>query len=115
LVTLTEQSIISALADCGVKAETRANAPGVYVEDAKIASLGFRVQRGCSFHGLSLNLDLELEPFLRINPCGYQGLQMTRLKDLVEGNQRIDVTEKLTELLIAKLGHTSVSRRESWE
>ncbi|HKJ05257.1 MAG TPA: lipoyl(octanoyl) transferase LipB [Geopsychrobacteraceae bacterium] len=115
LVTLTEQSIIDALADCGIKAETRAKAPGVYVDGAKIASLGFRVQRGCSFHGLSLNLDLDLEPFLRINPCGYHGLQMTCLKDLLGKDRRIGVTEKLTELLVTKLGYTSVVKTDGWD
>ena len=66
----------------GILAQVRPDAPGVYVEGAKIASLGLRVRRHCSYHGLALNVDLDLEPFSRINPCGYPGLAVTRLVDL---------------------------------
>ena len=84
LVTLLEQATIDLLAERGVQAEARRDAPGVYVAGAKIASIGLRVRHGCSFHGLSLNLDMDLEPFSRINPCGYPGLAVTRLSDLAE-------------------------------
>ena len=76
LVTLIENGLIAALADYGINAKAKPNAPGVYVEDKKIASLGLRVRKGCSFHGLALNIDMDLSPFLRINPCGYAGLEM---------------------------------------
>ena len=86
LVCAIELSLKALLASYGVVAETRDKAPGVYVGDAKIASLGLRIRRGRSYHGLALNVDVELEPFQRINPCGYQGLQMTRLKDLLSSH-----------------------------
>ena len=83
LVCAIELSLKALLARYGIVAETRDKAPGVYVGAAKIASLGLRIRRGRSYHGLALNVDVDLEPFQRINPCGYQGLQMTRLKDLL--------------------------------
>ncbi len=83
LVTLLEQSVVEFLATWAVPAASRPDAPGVYVQGKKIASLGLRVRRGCSFHGLSLNVNMDLTPFLRINPCGYNGLQMTQLTDWV--------------------------------
>lgn len=82
LVTALERSVIGLMADYGVVAEARRDAPGVYVEGRKLASVGIRVRRGASYHGLAMNVSLDLEPFGRINPCGYQGLQMTRLADL---------------------------------
>jgi len=88
LVSAIELSLIALLASYGIVAETRDKAPGVYVGDAKIASLGLRIRRGRSYHGLALNVDVDLEPFRRINPCGYQGLQMTRLKDLLLSGDR---------------------------
>jgi lipoyl(octanoyl) transferase len=81
LVSALEQSVIALLAAYGIAADSRTDAPGVYVGGRKIASLGLRVKRGCSYHGLSLNVDMDLEPFARINPCGYSGLQMTQLRD----------------------------------
>jgi lipoyl(octanoyl) transferase len=83
LVTLIETSIIKVLADYGLKAGLRPGAPGVYVEDKKIAALGLRIRRGCSLHGLSFNIDMDLAPFTRINPCGYAGLECTQLRDLL--------------------------------
>lgn len=85
LVDRIEQSVIDLLADRGLEAGRRPGAPGVYVGDAKIAALGLRVRKGCSFHGLAFNIDLDLEPFGRINPCGYQGLVVTRLADHAPG------------------------------
>ncbi len=82
LVTHLEQAVISLLADYAISAESRPDAPGVYVAERKIAALGLRVRRGCSFHGLSLNVKMDLEPFSRINPCGYPGLAVTQLADL---------------------------------
>lgn len=82
LVCRIEQSIIDTLDEWNIVALRRAGAPGVYVGDAKIAALGLRIRRGCSFHGLAFNVDMDLEPFHRINPCGFVGLQVTQLLDL---------------------------------
>jgi lipoyl(octanoyl) transferase len=82
LVHLLEQAVVDLLTEYGIAAARRANAPGVYVAGAKIASLGLRVRNGCSFHGLALNVALDLAPFSRIDPCGHPGLTVTRLVDL---------------------------------
>ena len=82
LVALIERAIINLLDSYGIAAHTRVGAPGVYVEQAKIAALGLRIRKGCCYHGLSLNVDMELEPFSRIDPCGYRDLAVTRLCDL---------------------------------
>lgn len=81
LVHLLEQGVIDLLADLGVAAQPRPDAPGVYVGDAKIASVGLRVRHGCSYHGIALNVDLDLRPFGRINPCGYPDLAVTSLRE----------------------------------
>jgi lipoyl(octanoyl) transferase len=83
LVDLIEQSIVQLLSEHGIDSAPRADAPGVYVNGNKIASLGLRVRRGCSYHGLALNVAMDLEPFQRINPCGYQGLQVTSMAKLL--------------------------------
>lgn len=77
-----EQVMIDTLAPWGIEAKRRAGAPGVYVGDAKIGALGVRIRRGCSLHGLALNVNMNMEPFLRINPCGYKGLAVTQVVDL---------------------------------
>ena len=82
LVQLMEQAVIDLLAEHGVRAEGRRDAPGVYVEGAKVAALGLRVKRGRTYHGLALNVNMDLEPFGRINPCGYPGMRVTQLSDL---------------------------------
>ncbi|WP_348733728.1 lipoyl(octanoyl) transferase LipB [Rheinheimera texasensis] len=82
LVNLIEHSIIATLAQNDVEAYAKADAPGVYVDEKKVASLGLRVRKGCTFHGLALNVDMDLSPFSRINPCGYAGMQMVQSKDL---------------------------------
>ena len=106
LVTAMEQSLVDVLALHGVEAAPRADAPGVYVGADKIASLGLRVRRGCSFHGLALNLDMDLEPFRRINPCGYAGLRMTQLTEHVEGPvDTLLVEEQLATALRKRLGY----------
>lgn len=81
LVSRMERSLIDLLASYGVSANAKPDAPGVYVEGAKIASLGLRIRNGRSFHGLALNVDMDLQPFQRINPCGYAGMAMTQLAD----------------------------------
>lgn len=83
LVNTIERSIVLLLAEYGIDAAAEPKAPGVYVAGAKIASLGLRVRRGCSYHGLSVNVDMDLEPFGRINPCGYQGLEVTSMARLL--------------------------------
>ena len=83
LVDLIEQSLLAVLKGFGIEGNLRRSAPGVYVGESKIAALGLRIRRGCSLHGLSFNIDMDLEPFNRINPCGYQGLQSTQLRDLL--------------------------------
>jgi lipoyl(octanoyl) transferase len=84
LVTLLEQTVVDTLADYGIDAHPRADAPGVYVGEMKICSLGLRIRKGCSFHGLALNINMDLSPFLRINPCGYAGMEMTQMRQWVE-------------------------------
>ena len=82
LVEALEQSVIAWLAARHITAHARRDAPGVYVDGAKIAALGLRVRRGCSYHGLAFNVNMDLQPFSRINPCGYKGLVVTQLSDL---------------------------------
>ncbi len=83
LVQRLEQAVIDLLAGYGIQAARRAKAPGVYVEARKIAALGLRIKHGMSYHGLALNVDMDLAPFHLINPCGYEGLEVTQLRDLV--------------------------------
>ena len=82
LVSLIEKTVIGYLQELGIRAQSRIDAPGVYVDGKKIASLGLRVRGGCTYHGVALNVDMDLEPFSRINPCGLVGMQMTQLRDL---------------------------------
>jgi lipoyl(octanoyl) transferase len=98
LVTGIENSIIAVLRQYDVAASARPDAPGVYLEKgerggSKIAALGLRVRRGCTFHGLSLNVDMDMEPFGRINPCGFSGLKVTQLRDLVAAPPTIETLE----------------------
>lgn len=95
LVSRMERSLIGLLASFDVEAAAKPDAPGVYVDGAKIASLGLRIRNGCSFHGLALNVDMDLAPFRRINPCGYAGLAMTQLRDQAGP---IDLSEVRTRL-----------------
>lgn len=81
LVTLLEQTVVNTLAEFGIDSHPRADAPGVYVGEMKICSLGLRIRKGCSFHGLALNVAMDLSPFLRINPCGYAGMEMTQMQN----------------------------------
>ena len=85
LVNLIERSVLQLLEEYAISAVLKLGAPGVYVADEKIASLGLRVRRGCSYHGLALNVDMDLEPFGRINPCGYEGLQVTSMAKQLPG------------------------------
>ncbi|ATC98366.1 lipoyl(octanoyl) transferase [Pseudoalteromonas spongiae UST010723-006] len=106
LVTWLEETVIDTLNDFGIKAYAKADAPGVYVDEKKIASLGLRVRRGCSFHGLALNIDMDMEPFLRINPCGYAGMEMLQTKQ-INGPQTLEEASiGLVKHLVKKLGTT---------
>lgn len=87
LVTALEQSVVKTLADYGVQAYPKADAPGVYVNGKKICSLGLRIRKGCSFHGMALNINMDLSPFRNINPCGYAGLEMCQLADFVPADE----------------------------
>ena len=107
LVNAMENSLIELLSDYAVAAQARPDAPGVYVADKKIASLGLRIRRGCSFHGLALNVDMDLQPFQRINPCGYAGLQMTQLRD--ETQHPVDLSEVSVGLRDALVSHLKFS------
>lgn len=108
LVSAIEQTIVETLAVYGIEAYPKPDAPGVYVAGDKIASLGLRVRRGCSFHGLALNVDMDLSPFERINPCGYQGLAMTQMRDLIaEPPILADVQDQLVKQFAQKLGYES--------
>lgn len=115
LVSAIEKTIIGLLREYGLEAYAKSSAPGVYIslnqQDAKIASLGLRIKRGRSYHGLSLNVDMDLEPFNRINPCGYNGLQIAQLSDLVEFGSLITVGEKLVHHLQQQLDYGSVLMR----
>ena len=122
LVSAIELSLKALLGGYGIAAETRNNAPGVYVGDAKIASLGLRIRRGRSYHGLALNIDVDLEPFQRINPCGYQGLQMTRLKDLLSSSDMPTwqaLEKQLVNELVQRFSATRVAQlgqeKQEWQ
>ncbi len=106
LVSRIERSLIDLLASYGVNANAKPDAPGVYVDGAKIASLGLRIRNGCSFHGLALNVDMDLQPFQRINPCGYAGMAMTQLADQVAGPITMsEVSARLREQLVKHLDY----------
>lgn len=106
LVSRIEQSLIDLLASYDVQAVAKPDAPGVYVNGAKIASLGLRIRNGRSFHGLALNVDMDLEPFGRINPCGYAGMAMTQLADLIARPVAFsEVSDRLREQLVKHLGY----------
>ena len=97
LVSLLENTVIGVLGSFGVSSQARPDAPGVYVEDRKIASLGLRIRHGVSYHGVALNVSMDLEPFSRINPCGYEGLQVTQLSDLASNVVLNDVIDQLSQ------------------
>ncbi|PTY38942.1 octanoyltransferase [Saccharospirillum sp. MSK14-1] len=103
LVSALEDSVVEVLAEYGITAAARPDAPGVYVGERKICSLGLRIKRGFSYHGLALNLDMDLEPFGRINPCGYQGMQMTQMADFNVSVDRASVQRRWVELFCQRL------------
>nr|WP_245929736.1 lipoyl(octanoyl) transferase LipB [Leucothrix pacifica] len=103
LVTFIEDTIVDLLADYDIKANSDPDAPGVYVDGKKIAALGLRVSRGCTTHGLSLNIDMDLSPFNRINPCGYKGLEIVQCSDLGINKTLNEIADQLTNLLQQRL------------
>lgn len=102
LVDAIEQSIINMLSSYSIEAKAKPGAPGVYVNDEKIAALGLRIKKGCSYHGLSLNIDMDLTPFTYINPCGYPDLKVTQLKDLLTGPKE-NLFEEAQQRLVGEL------------
>jgi lipoyl(octanoyl) transferase len=108
LVSAIETGTIKLLAELGVLAETRSKAPGVYVDGRKIAALGLRIRRGCSYHGVALNVDMDLSPFERINPCGYPGLKVTQLRDHTDAPAWRAVADGLCNQLIDCLGYNAM-------
>ena len=108
LVTHIENIVVNTLGDFNIEAYARPDAPGVYVEQQKICSLGLRIRRGCSFHGLALNVNMDLSPFLRINPCGYAGMEMAQVSTL-GGPQEVSLVEQhLIQHIVSALGYTKV-------
>lgn len=103
LVSAIEQAVIDLLAEYDIEAERRSGAPGVYVRDAKIAALGLRIRNGCSYHGVSLNVDMDLSPFAAINPCGYAGLQVTQTRDFNLPLTAHEAGERLCQHLLQQL------------
>ncbi len=107
-VYLLEQSVISLLDEFGIESTRKQNAPGVYVNNCKIAALGIRVRNGCCYHGLALNVNMDLGPFTGINPCGYAGLGVTRLSDLGVTLSVEQVSQWLVPVITSQLGFDSV-------
>jgi len=106
LVSAMEGAIIDLLAEFDIVAIARADAPGVYVDGRKIASLGLRLKNGCSYHGLALNVGMDLSPFSDIDPCGYQGLQVTQLRNLGIELQQDEIADRLLRHLLQQLNYT---------
>ena len=108
-ISLLEKIVIELLASHGINSDAHPNRPGVYVQDRKIASLGLRIRHGVCYHGVALNVSMNLSPFSRINPCGHEGLEVTQLSDLASGISTkevgIDLAERLKKELIALAGH----------
>ena len=110
LVTLIEQSVIDFLASLDITAVAKSDAPGVYVDDKKIGSIGLRIRRGCSYHGIAFNVALDLSPFTRINPCGFKNLEMTQLSSLSPIHEVCVAGDKLSGYLEKNLGYDTASR-----
>ena len=104
LVTALEQSVVDLVAAAGIRAIARKDAPGVYVDGRKIASVGLRIRRGASYHGMALNIDVDLEPFSRINPCGFDQLEVTNLRALGIDAGRDVIQQKIQAHLLRRLG-----------
>jgi len=108
LVSAMENSVVTLLAEMNVPALARADAPGVYVHDKKIASVGLRLKKECCYHGIALNVDMDLSPFSAIDPCGYRGLEVTQLRDLNIHLSQAEAAEKLLKYLTKELGYSDL-------
>lgn len=108
LVSHIEDTIVALMADYNVTAAARPDAPGVYVNGEKLCSLGLRIRKGCSFHGLALNVNMDLSPFLRINPCGYAGMQMVQTTSLNGPKTVTEAAAKVTRLFAERIGYTAI-------
>ncbi|EKO3906213.1 lipoyl(octanoyl) transferase LipB [Vibrio fluvialis] len=108
LVTDIENLVINTLKAYNIDSAARPDAPGVYVDGKKICSLGLRIRKGCSFHGLALNVNMDLSPFLRINPCGYQGMEMVQVSNLGGPTRIEDVEQQLIKELVSLFGYEEV-------
>ena len=108
LVSAMENSVVTLLAEMNVPALARADAPGVYVNDKKIASVGLRLKKECCYHGIALNVDMDLSPFSAIDPCGYRGLEVTQLRDLNIHLSQAETAEKLLKYLTKELGYSDL-------
>ncbi|MGC7588892.1 lipoyl(octanoyl) transferase LipB [Bisgaard Taxon 46] len=111
LVTALEQAVVNTLADYGIKAYPKPDAPGVYIDEKKICSLGLRIRKGCSFHGLAFNINMDLSPFHFINPCGYAGLEMCQLADFINSEEATceKVAPKLVTHFAQLLGYNATN------
>lgn len=114
LVTALEQCVVNTLKEYSINAYPKVDAPGVYVEGKKICSIGLRIRKGCSFHGLALNVNMDLSPFQRINPCGYAGLEMIDCAQLNGPNTLAEAGTKLIDHLSALLGIKKTDYREGF-
>lgn len=115
LVTALERTVVNVAADLGIDAMARADAPGVYVDGRKLASVGLRVRRGASYHGMAFNVAVDLEPFSRINPCGYSDLELTDLNRLGISESMSATTERVLSRLLENLGMTDRTITETSE
>ncbi|WP_076418823.1 lipoyl(octanoyl) transferase LipB [Colwellia sp. UCD-KL20] len=115
LVTLIENAIIGSLNDYGITAVAKPDAPGVYIDNKKVASLGLRVRKGCSFHGLALNVNMDLSPFLLINPCGYAGLEMVQTSTLNGPKNVLEAGESLVKHISTLLNSNTIVYKTGWE
>ena len=106
LVTLLEKSVIDLLAKYNIQAVAKREAPGVYVEEKKICSIGLRIRRGCSYHGIAFNVSMDLEPFTRINPCGFTALEMTQFSALNGPDNTLETGRQLVNYLMKNLVYT---------
>ena len=109
LVSMLEQSVVDLLAEFKIQAAAKHDAPGVYVDHKKICSIGLRIRKGCSYHGIAFNVALDLEPFSRINPCGFTQLQMVQFQELGGLNSTLETGRSLTKYLMKNLRYTSLN------
>ena len=115
VVSALETAVIEYLAEEDIQALARKDAPGVYVNDAKVSALGLRVKGGCCYHGLSLNIDMDMAPFKQINPCGYKDLDVTQLKDLGINYAMADVEKSLLKQLVRLLSFDSFELKQGFD